>query len=357
LVAGLRVASVEGPVEIIVNARFRRQPITGVQRYAQEVTARLRDRLRFIEPGFVGRGMMGHLWEQAILPRRLVANALLWSPTNTGPLAVTNQVVTIHDLSVLDHPEWFSPRFATWYRFLLPRLAHRVKHVLTDSEYSKTRIVTLLAVPEERVSVVPLGVSPGFRPAEEAGDQKPGPLPGLPQDYLVVVGSLEPRKNLARVFEAWERVRASYPDVTLLVLGGAARVFRGRGFVEAPKGVLLAGYVADDDLPRLYGGAVGFVYASLYEGFGLPVLEAMACGTPVVCANTTSLPEVAGNAALLVDPYDIDDIAQGMGRLLGDRELRDRLRAEGLARARQFNWDVTAERTWDILVRQAEVNP
>ena len=344
-------------MDIVVNARFLQQQLTGVQRYAREVTARLRNRLRFVEPGSYAQGVAGHLWEQAILPRPLGEGALLWSPTNSGPLGVTNQVVTIHDLSVLDHPEWFSPRFGAWYRFLLPRLARRVKHVLTDSEYSRTRIVTLLAVPEERVSVVPLGVSPGFRPAQEVGDQRPGPLPGLPQDYLVVVGSLEPRKNLARVFDAWERVRSSHPDVTLLVLGGAARVFRGRGFAEAPKGVLLAGYVADHDLPRLYGAAVGFVYASLYEGFGLPVLEAMACGTPVVCSNTTSLPEVAGNAALLVDPTDVDDIAHGMGRLLSDRELRDRLRAQGLARARQFNWDVTAERTWDILVHQAEVNP
>jgi glycosyltransferase involved in cell wall biosynthesis len=258
--------------------------------------------------------------------------------------------VTIHDLSVLDHPEWFSARFAAWYRFLLPRLARRVLHILTDSAHSKSRIVELLSVPQDKVSVVPLGVGPMFRPSQELGVR----FGGLPPDYVVVVGSLEPRKNLARVFEAWQQIRAAHPDVELLVLGGGGSVFRGRGFAEVPEGIRLAGYVPDEDLPRLYGGAIGLVYASLYEGFGLPVLEAMACGTPVVCSSTTSLPEVAGDAALLVDPCDVADIAQGMDRLLRDKALRAKLRSEGLARARQYNWDLTAERTWEILVRQAE---
>jgi glycosyltransferase involved in cell wall biosynthesis len=347
-----------GPVEaskraVAVNARFRRQPITGVQRYAHEVTGRLGQRLRAIEPAFAVRGMAGHLWEQLILPGHVGEGVLLWSPANTGPLLVRNQVVTIHDLSVLDHPEWFSPRFAAWYRFLLPRLARNVRHILTISTYSKSRILERLSVPSNRVSVVPLGVGPEFRPAKERAGVGQSGCPDLPPNYLAVVGSLEPRKNLARVLDAWQQVRVRHRNARLVVVGSSSAIFRAPDIDKMAEGVQFVGQIAQDELPRIYGGAIGFIYASLYEGFGLPILEAMACGTPVICSNATSLPEVAGDAAVYVDPFDVESIANGILTVLEDGQVRGELRQKGLARAGGFRWEVTASKTWDILMRAA----
>ena len=147
---------------VVVNGRFLSQPVTGVQRYAIEVTRRLEGRIRFAKPRMAGRGAAGHVWEQLVLPRYLTPGDLLWSPANTGPVRVPSQVVTIHDLSVIDHPEWFGRRFAAWYRWLLPRLARTVRVVLTDSEFSKSRIRSEFGLPELRVIVVQPGVDARF---------------------------------------------------------------------------------------------------------------------------------------------------------------------------------------------------
>jgi glycosyltransferase involved in cell wall biosynthesis len=334
--------------EICVNCRILGGPVTGVQRYLGELLATLPGGLRSIRPPRPEHGLKGHLWEQATLPKE--ATGLLWSPSNTGPLRVRDQVVTIHDVASLDHPEWFRPSFAAWYRFLTPRLVRRVRRVIAVSEFSKSRIVEHSGVVPEKVVVIPNGISARFRPPVPEESARLGEkYPRLRGDYLLSVGSLEPRKNLDRLFQAWERVRLVAPGVTLAVAGTAGRVFSGTGFALFPPGVEALGYVDDRDLPALYGNALAFVYPSLYEGFGLPPLEAMACGTPVVVSDVPSLVESVGDAAIFFDPNDVKSIAEGLLTAISDRLLRDVLRRRGLERAGLFTWDQTAAKTWEVL--------
>ncbi|WP_218185331.1 glycosyltransferase family 4 protein [Calditerricola satsumensis] len=288
------------------------------------------------------------MWEQFVLPLQ-VGNRLLWSPANTGPLAISRQVVTIHDAATLVHPEWFDPRFALWYRFLLPRLMRRVLRVITVSEFSRQQLVEYGGAREEDIVVIPNGVDRRFKPASEEEIYSLRLRFRLMNPYILVVGSLEPRKNLRRLFMAWEQVQPILQEVDLVVAGSDGKVFRSLGFDHVPANVRLIGYVKDKDLPVLYSGAEVFVYPSLYEGFGLPPLEAMACGTPVITSNISALPEVVGDAALLVDPYCEESIATGILKVMEDRIFRENLRKSGLERSKLFTWDRTAELTWRVL--------
>ena len=197
---------------------------TGVQRYIRELYCRFNGRIRPVFPERPLHGLTGHLWEQMVLPR-IIKDHLLWSPANTGPLTVTRQVLTIHDLAFLEHPEWFNKRFTTWYRSILPLLARRVRRIITVSEFSKQRLVQLLHVPESRVSVIPKRVDPRFRP--KSGDeirQIRKKLGIASRTYLLSVSSLEPRKNLSRLLEAW-RLSAPRlaPDAWLVIAGTEGR--------------------------------------------------------------------------------------------------------------------------------------
>jgi len=225
-------------------------------------------------------------------------------------------VLTVHDLAVLRHPGAFRP----WHRMTARAAlegARSAAAVVAVSEFTKREVVELLGAPDDRVHVIPNGVEPVFTPEGPAADG----------DYVLAVGTLEPRKNLERVVEAAQLARAE-----LRVVGA-----RGWGGVDVPGWV---GRVSDDELARLYRGARCVVYASLYEGFGLPVLEAMASGTPVVTSAGSSLGEIAGGAAVLVDPTDVDAIAAGIGEA---ERRREELVPLGLQRARGFSWERAAE--------------
>lgn len=337
---------------VAVNGRFYSHRPTGMQRYAIEVSRRLGASVDCLRPSKPMAGIKGHLWEQFYLPAA-VKGRLLWSPNDTGPLAVSNQVCTFHDMIPLDHPEWFNKRFADWYGWLLPRLARKVRHIIANSTYTKKRVLELCGIGEDRVTVIPLGVDPRFRrqPAEavEQMRQKIG-LPG--REYVLYLGSLEPRKNMAGLLAAWSKVQDSLPEDLQLVIAGA----KGKPGVFAqvypetlPPRVHFTGYVDDELLPALYSGAMAVVYPSLYEGFGFPPLEAMACGVPVVTSNTTSLPEVTGGAAMLVNPTDTGAIASAIEALAKSAGLRDRMGRQGCDWARQFCWDRAAKRTWEVL--------
>ena len=342
-----------------VNTRILSSPITGVQRYLLELLQRMpSDRIQHIAPHHPLSGTRAHLWEQTALPLRTRGN-LLWSPSNTGPLALCRQVVTIHDVVPIDHPEWLNPRFAAWYRFLTPKLARRVARVITDSEFTKSRLLETTGVAHDKVIVVPLGVDARFVPQDKEQMESAIQKLGLPTNrYVLSLGSLEPRKNLGRLLRAWEVIYRRLPeDVWLFVSGakGKSLVFQDVPELAAlPPRVFLTGHVPDEFLPSLYAGAMAFAYLSVYEGFGLPPLEAMASGTPTLVGNCASLPEVVGDAAVQVDPFDIEAIADGLHRLIKDASLRTVLREKGLERAGQFNWDNTAEQTWRVLAEAAE---
>jgi glycosyltransferase involved in cell wall biosynthesis len=335
-------------VRIQVNGRYLVQQITGQQRYAREIVARLAERMDVIAPPPASRGMRGHLWEQFALPRRL-SGELLWSPSTTGPLGVRRQVVTIHDCAFFDQANCFSRAFAAWYQFLVPRLARAARSIITVSEFSKQRIVELCRVAPEKVAVVYSGVGSQFRPHSADEIAAARRQLGLPDRYILCVGSLEPRKNLRRLLAAWQLVQPKLDGLSLVIAGAKGRVFRDAGLSQSPAGVHLAGYLTDELLPAVYAGAEMFVYPSLYEGFGLPVLEAMTSGLPVITSRGTALAEVAGDAAAAVDPLSIESIAAGMEGMAGDAALRSSLGGRGLARAKQFTWEQAAAQTWQIL--------
>lgn len=342
---------------IVCNARNLSGDITGVQRYTSELLARFGNRVDRIGPEKSLHGVRGHLWEQFALPKN-VGGRLLWSPSNSGPLTVEKQVITFMDVSPMDHPEWMSPQFAAWYGFIIPRLAKRVRAILTISEFSKQRITHYCPDAELKIHVVHLAADRRFSPVDTEQVERAHACLAIPSPhYLVVLGSLEPRKNLHRVLHAWRNIESRIPNDIWLVLAGAQGkrlVFGDQSFENLPPRVHLTGHVPDELLPSLYSGAIGSVYLSLYEGFGLPPLEAMACGTPVLTSNVTSLPEVVGTAAITVDPYDVEAIGDGLIRLVDDSSLRGDLKVRGLDRAKQFSWDKTAEQTWKVLERAAK---
>ncbi|MBN1264379.1 MAG: glycosyltransferase family 4 protein, partial [Anaerolineales bacterium] len=325
-----------------INSRSLQSGITGTQRYAGEILARLSDRFQEISPKRVLSGVSGHLWEQFVLPT-LVSDGLLWSPGNAGPLLVRNQVVSILDMSAVDHPEWFTGLFSSWYRFLLPVLARRVRHILTISEFSRDRIIQLCGVSPAKVTYTHLAAAPCFYKRSDVEIDQVKVRYSIPAEgYLLALGSLEPRKNLTRLLEAWESVRSQLPPSTWLVLAGArgkAGIFQHVPLAQLPERVHLTGYIKDEDLPALYSGAAAFIYPSIYEGFGLPPLEAMACGTPVVVSRVSSLPEVVGDAGLYIDPGEIPAIAEGIRTIFHNDKLRQELAVDGQKRAAVFSWE------------------
>lgn len=335
---------------IAVNARTIHAPQSGVGRYTREITRRLGNRVRLLASEKSKYGFQGHLWEQIILPQKLQRGEILWSPANTGPIAVADQVVTIHDISPLDQPAGFTFPFRTWYRILLPLLARRARLVIADSEFSRKRIVQRLRIDPGNVEAVPCGVDHDHffpRASEEVAAVKE--KYALPDLYLLTVGALERRKNHARLFHAWERALPEVDDLSLIVLGSSARPFRQLAFDHSPGRVQFIPSVEEEDLPSLYSGALALVYPSLYEGFGLPVLEAMACGTAVIVSNAGALPEVVGEAGWLVDPLNLEDITQAIIQIVSEPGLREDCASRGLSRAKDYSWEGTAAQVFDLL--------
>ncbi len=249
-------------------------------------------------------------------------------------------VVTIHDmgLEVLQDSHPIAKRLYT--KRLIPRVARRARLIITNSEYSKWEILRYLGIPEDRIRVTPLAASPAFKPQTVR--------PANP--YFLYVGNLEPRKNLGRLIEAFARLPKK--DHQLVIVGN--RWYRGGDAEERARSlglngrVKFLGYVPREDLPEVFNGATALVYPSLLEGFGLPVLEAMACGTPVITSNNSALKEIAGDAATLVDPTSVREITEAMANLAEDGKLRKELSRRGLKRASEFSWTTTARLTMDV---------
>ena len=277
------------------------------------------------------------------------------------PLAPCSVVATIHDLAFEHFAETFTRRSWMQLRMTVRHTAKKAAHIVTVSEYSKRDIVDTYKIPPERITVTLEAAADHFRPVtSEMELQRVRQTYGIDGEYLLAVGSIQPRKNLTRLVAAYARLRDRWSSGNLpkLVLVGKrawlyAETLKAIDEHRLGDSVILTGYVPRADLPALYSGAICLVYPSYFEGFGLPPLEAMQCGTAVIVGNRTSLPEVVGDAALLVDPYDVDALGSAMQKLINDFDLRTKLEVQGLVRSSKFSWRSTAEQTLAVYNRVA----
>ena len=282
---------------------------------------------------------------------------LIHDPTGVMPLFLTGsrRVATIHDVIPYIYPETSTKLDKLIYHYWLPLAVRRLDAIITDSQQSKRDIIFYLRVKEEKVFVIPCAANARYRPLTTREIQSALARYDINFPYILYVGSLESRKNLPRLLEAYARARQNVPQWKLVIVG--ARKWKFTPIFETVQRLGLephvhfTGYVEEEDLPAVYNGADLFVFPSLYEGFGLPVLEAMASGTPVITSNCSSLPEVAGDAAILIDPYDVDAIAEAMQQVLLNPSLAASLRVKGLAHAKKFSWERTAQETIAVYER------
>lgn len=351
---------------IYINGRFLAQPLTGVQRYSHELvrawdelldcgeidrhayelvvlapkSAPAQNPWRHVRLVQAGR-FDGNLWEQIDLPW-LARGGLLFSPGNIGPYFHPNQAVTLHDASVFAVPEAYSRLFRWKYRLIMRRMGRIARQIFTVSEFSRGELSRYLNIPPERITVVYPGKEHILRvePDERILDRY-----GLrDRPFLFAVSSNSPHKNFATLLAAIRQMGDQ--EFKFVIAGGTfARVFQATGMEELPANVIRVGYVSDGELRALYEHAQAFVFPSLYEGFGLPPLEAMACGCPVICSNAASLPEVCGDAAVYFEPQDVETLVHQINQLFCNSFSRDFLLRRGIDRANCFSWKRTGSLT------------
>lgn len=324
--------------------------ITYLSRYSafSEVPERFHKR-RIAENPFVRLGLD--------LPRKLRQDApdLLHVQYTAPWFCRVPVVVSVHDVSFLEHPEYFTFARATQLRITVRRTVKRAVRVLTPSEFSKQSIIRAYGLGEEKVVVVPIAVSSSFRPiARENAQRRVQSLFGLPSPFILTVGDLQPRKNYLKLIQAFEELVRAHPQIPhhLVVVGKetwyspVVKATAARS--SAANRIHFTGFISNEELLRFYGACDLFVYPSFYEGFGLPILEAMACGRAVACSNTSAMPEVADSAALLFDPESAPEMTRAMGDLLLDGQLRSRMERMGAHHATLFSWERSASKTLDI---------
>lgn len=371
-------------MHIILGAQSIHPPLTGIGRYAYELATHLRtvediDSLRFLS-GFrlldsvdelLAKAPVHHRYRRWIpfksalrriyhAGRDFYADRILPLKTRDSILHEPNYILsrfdgpcvaTIHDLSHIHFPDFHPADRVAFLERELPRTLERASHLITVSEFVRREMIDLLGLPPERITTVHNGVDERFAPlpAARIAPVRQRYLLG-DAAYLLVVATLEPRKNLGRLLDAFMGLPASIRQRHPLVLAGArgwhdealhARLTR----LTASGDVIRLGFVNEEDLPALYAGAHAFAFPSIYEGFGLPVLEAMACGVPVMTSDTSSLPEVVGDCGLCVNPQDVEAMHEGLLRLIEDEAFRERARAAGVVRARRLSWHKCAAET------------
>jgi glycosyltransferase involved in cell wall biosynthesis len=360
---------------IYINGRFLSQPITGVQRYAHELLNQFdfllekpsmyenleihclippKTGIKYQWKNIITKTIginRGNFWEQLDLPLYLNGK-FLFSPTNTGPLLYRNQALTIHDASVFAVPHAYSFPFRLKHKLIHITLSQFAKTIITDSEFSQKELSCYLKKPIERYNVIHLAgdhineIKPDLETLEKFGLRK--------KKYILIVASQSPHKNLIIANEALKLVKS---QIKFAFVGGDyKKVFNKKNAQFTSTNALILGYISDHELKALYQNALGYLFPSYYEGFGLPILEAMNCGCPVICARAASLPEVAREAALYFNPTNPTEIASAIDKIYFDRKLRDDLIQKGYRRANEFNWRATAQATLNALLTDIRSN-
>ncbi len=295
------------------------------------------------------------LWTHARLSWEMIRRppGVLFVPSHVIPAWHPHSVVTIHDLGYIHEPDAHPAKQRQMLEWTTRWSYRAASKIIAISRSTKKDLIDHYQVPESKIQVIHHGISPTFARATSAEVADLKNALNLPDHYVLFVGTIQPRKNIARIAAAMVQLEAAGLPHKLVITGKtgwlAGEVERELASTGRPDLILRIGYVADGDLPALYSGADVFCFPSLYEGFGLPVLEAMACETPVVTSNRSSLPEISGDAALLVDPTSVDEISASLIRVLTDQDERARLTAAGLKRSRNFTWSRTANETLELL--------
>lgn len=344
-----------------VNARFLTQPMTGVQRYSLEISLQLikqMPEIKFIAPHNIiqheaaealGVELIGtrtgHAWEQIDLPKFLQekSSPLLINLANTAPLMYKNKISTLHDIAFKRHPKNFSWKFRLAYQLTTPHIIRTSKKVLTVSEFSKQEICSAYKVAPKQVVVVPNAVSGSFQSQQNSASEP----------YVLAVSSLNRQKNFHGLIDAFFLLEQS--KYKLYIVGTLNKSFADPGLlkkIESDSRIKMLGRVTDEQLASLYSGAKAFIYPSFYEGFGLPPLEAQACGCPVICSNAASLPEVCGDSALYFSPHDTSDIADKIDLLLSRPEIAEDLITKGYKNIQRFSWEGSARRLLTLIAEE-----
>lgn len=346
--------------KVYINARFLTQKTSGVQRFAIELCKRLNSinsNIVFLSPPnifnkelalelnvkIIGK-LSSHLWEQIELPLYLKSkgNPLLINFCNTAPIFYKNKIVTLHDIIFRLHPEWFSRLFSIWYNFLIPLITKKSKKILTVSNHAKKDINEHLYVSFDKIEVIYNSVCDDFKIDI--------PFKNIKKKYILSVSSLDPRKNFEKLILAYLNLGETEYD--LVIVGSESKSFPKHELFNTIKSntkIKFTGYITDKELVKYYKEASLFVYPSLYEGFGIPPLEAMACGTPVLVSNNSSLPEVCGHAAIYIDAENVENITMNIKNLLNNTILQSELIEKGFVRVNEFSWDESVAKLNQII--------
>lgn len=356
------------PERIFINGRFLTQKLTGVQRYAYEMTKHLIAKgvqVQIIMPskpifknydttgwpvikfGFIG----GHFWEQLLLPlylmleKRKSKNITLLNFCNTAPVFFGRKIISLHDISFVDNPQWFKKTFVFFYKRLIPQIIRRSIYVVTVSQFSKKRIEAVYPLARGKVKVIYGACASLSCKANDNEDIVLNKYQLEKDKFVLSVCSIEPRKNLGALIEAFSKFKNE--NIDLVLVGSKGAVFTKLVLnTEGDQRIKFTGYISDNELQILYRNALCFCYPSLYEGFGLPPLEAMANGCPVVVSKLPSLQEVCADTALYINPHNANTILSAIEELTNDTALHLKMREKSLARVNNFNFSKSA----DILI-------
>jgi glycosyltransferase involved in cell wall biosynthesis len=349
-------------MSIYINARFLTQPITGVQRYAVELSLRLKQldsSIEFVCPKnvvqhdiferlnakIIGK-RIGHLWEQMDLPKYLKkqGSPLLLSLSNTAPAFYKNKISTLHDIIYALYPQTCSFSFRLWYRILIPCVLKSSLFIITVSEFSKREISNYFKYPPEKIQVIYNAVDKRFKANKEKNQ--------ISKPYLLSVSSINYHKNYSRMIDAFFNLyKSDKSDVELIIIGGTNQCFSKQSYgLDKNVPISFLGRVNDTELIILYQNAEAFIFPSLYEGFGIPLLEAQACGCPVISSNTASMPEVLGDSAVYFNPTDSSEMKNAMNLIIHNKQLQDSLINKGFLNISRFSWDESANKLYNTIL-------
>ncbi len=344
---------------IIINARFLTQNISGVQRYAIEICREIKKQypeVIFVSPhnildqaladelGVILYGRFtGHIWEQFELPLFLKKkkSPLLLNMANTAPIFIKNKITVVHDVAFERFPQSFSWKFRFFYRRFIPKIIASSKCLVTVSQFSKSELVELYHIDGDRVEVVYNAVSTFFKPSISVKDE---------ERYILAVSSLNYQKNFHSLIKAFNKRKQSH--IKLFLVGAINKNFADHSLVsdiENNPNIVFLGRVDDEKLVSLYSNAECFVYPSLYEGFGIPPLEAQACGCPCLVSNAASLPEVCADSVLYCNPYDVSDMTLKLDLILSNESIRNDLVMKGFKNIQRFGWNKSAQQILKII--------